>query len=234
MTDLPATLPRFSLVQLGKLAREVATDVRELADVLHDFELTEDQFQHLQEKTPFGNMLKAAIQEWNSALSAQDRIRILAANALEEQLPMLAARMGNEKEPLSGAVETGKLLAKLADIGEGARHGSASERFTITINLGDDKTLTLENAVRPLEVRPLPEGAGAEGEVRQITDGTSTEGEVWSDPAEQNTPPAVRQEPEGEAGVPEVRPSAAGERAYEALFALAQSITDPTPVQTEG
>ena len=87
--------------------------------------------------------------EWQSAENAQARIKIEAAVALEDALPAIAARMTKEGEALSGVVETGKLFAKLAQIGEGRSEGLPGEKFSITINLGEDKKLTFEKDVTP-------------------------------------------------------------------------------------
>lgn len=154
---LPAVTPPFTLPELGKLAREMATDIRNKADILADYNLDDAAYDTLCQWAPYAKLLAAFVKEWNSVTSVQDRIKFQSAYALEDQLPALAARLGDSKEPLSGAVETGKLLAKLAGVGEGALGGSKGEKFTINISLGGNK-LTFENETRPIQ--SLSEGKG--------------------------------------------------------------------------
>lgn len=146
--------------RLVALAREIATDMRELPEVLADFKLSEEQYRKLLENPFFNNTLEACILEWKSAHSVEQRIRYKAAAALEDGLPNLAARMGQQSEPLTAAVETGKLLAKLAQLTEDQRGSNPGEKFTITINLGEDHKLTFEKDVTP--TKPLIESAANE------------------------------------------------------------------------
>jgi hypothetical protein len=179
---LPATVPPVAVPEMGKLAREMAMDMREKSAILADYRLSDADYDALLQVPAYVKLLTAFTQEWNSALSTHDRIKFQAAYALEDGLPTLSARMGNKDEPLSGAVETGKLLARLAGVGEAAVGARSGEKFTINISLGGQK-ITFENEIRP--VQPLSEGNGetlqipAECEegggveaVRQITEGT--------------------------------------------------------------
>ncbi len=152
---LPTITPPFTLPELGKLAREMAMDIREKAAILHDYNLDDEQYAVLCNTPTYAKLLSAFVQEWNSVASVQDRIKFQSAYALEDGLPGLSARMANSNEPLSGAVETGKLLARLAGVGEGAAGVRTGEKFTINISLGNQK-LSFENETRP--IRPLPEG----------------------------------------------------------------------------
>ena len=147
--DLVPTKVTSDQSRLVALARELATGMREQAAVLVDYGLTEAQYQVILQNPFFKNTLDICIIEWNSADSADKRVRLQAAAAIEDALPMLAARMSKESEPLNHAVETGKLLAKLAGIGEAQQGGPSAEKFTITINLGEDKKLEFTKDITP-------------------------------------------------------------------------------------
>lgn len=156
----PITLDNFDL---SRLAREIAMDIRELPAILATFKISVEQYAAIREHPYFKRILDAAIIDWNSALSTHGRIKIEAAAALEDALPVVAARMTNKEESLAMVTEAGKLMAKLAGIGENAREQQSSEKFNITINLGAD-TVRYEKNVAPSG------GAGAvptvlEGEV---------------------------------------------------------------------
>lgn len=152
MTDeanlpVPAEVPNINM--LAALARELAYNLRPLPAVLKMFNLTQEQYD-LYSKLPFFvRTLEAAVLDWESASSTERRIKLQSLAAIEDALPTLAARMSNTDEALPGAVEAGKLISKWAGLGEQAREGSPGEKFSIVINLGDDKTLTFEKDVTP-------------------------------------------------------------------------------------
>jgi hypothetical protein len=152
----------LDLPQLGRLAREMAVDLRDKTDILRDYNLSETDYDNLLKLPTYARLLAALVKEWNSSFSTQDRIKFKSALAFEEGLETLATRMANPNEPLSGAVETGKLLARIGGIGEGAEGGAKGEKFTINISLGDRK-ISFENETRPIQ--PLPEGSS---EIPQI------------------------------------------------------------------
>lgn len=135
--------------QMASLAREVAMDIRELSAILGDYRITETQYDTLKENSFFKKALEASVIEWNSALSTHQRIKLQAAASLEQALPILGARMMKSDEDLNKAVETGKLLTKIAGIGEDRKDGVPGEKFTITINLGADQQLTIEKDKAP-------------------------------------------------------------------------------------
>lgn len=133
-------LPEFTPVELAKLAREVAMDIKDLAVVLEHYKLTREQYDQLaQHNEFFKQALHVSIIEWNSALTTPERIKLESAAILEDALPRLGARMANAAEGLPGVVEAAKLFAKIAGLGEKEQGTSApGERFTINIDLGGD------------------------------------------------------------------------------------------------
>src|SRR5674476_1134848 len=136
----PVPLPNLSPADMAKLAGEVARDIRELPDVLTDYKLTQEQYNYLQSNPFFKRVLETALIEWNSSLSVHDRIKIEAAAYLEQGMPKLGARMMKDSEELKDAVETGKLFAKIAGIGEDGSKAAPGEKFSIHIDLGGDKS----------------------------------------------------------------------------------------------
>lgn len=154
--NLPA-IPELSPFDLAKLAREVAMDIKELDVVLGYYRLTLEQYAEVCKIPFFKRALENSTLEWNSALSTHERMKIEAAAILEEGLPILGARMKNKDETFAAATEAGKLFAKIAGLGEVSRDAPApGEKFTITINLGDDTKLHYEKDVTPAS--PVIEG----------------------------------------------------------------------------
>lgn len=147
--QLPARIEELGPAKLAKLAREVAMDVKDLPVILGHYNLTVADFERLKENEFFKRALEAVTIEWNSALSTHDRIKIEAAAILEDNMPALSARMVKNEEPLNAAVEAGKLFAKIAGIGDGAKEAHPGEKFTININLGADTKLHFEKDITP-------------------------------------------------------------------------------------
>ena len=152
---IPAAL-NMDAQKLAKLARELVMNMREKAVVLTEYALTEDQFQSYIVPNPFfKRVLENYTIEWNSAGSTHQRLRVQAATALEESLIGIAVRMNSKDETLPAVVETAKLFAKIAEVGETAKPAGHNEKFSITINLGEDTKLQFEKDVTP--VTPLIE-----------------------------------------------------------------------------
>lgn len=144
-------LPHITAVEMAKLAREIAMDIKETHVILREFNLTQTQYDYLSEHNSFfRNALEAAAVEWHSPLSTKERVAVAAAAILEDSLPTLGARMQNRGEGLPGVTEAAKLFAKLAGIGE-REHGGppVGERFVINIDLGGSQKVTLEAGDAP-------------------------------------------------------------------------------------
>jgi hypothetical protein len=122
-------------------------DVHTVDNVLHKHGLTNAQYEFLATHNNFfKKALLQQVAEWQRLDSTQARLKAEAAAALEEQLPVLASRMGSRSEKLSDAVEAAKLFAKIAGVDTTAGGtNSAGERFTINIDLGADERLTVRS-----------------------------------------------------------------------------------------
>jgi hypothetical protein len=145
----PVALPDLSPADMAKLAGEIARDIRDMDEILADYKLTVDQYNYLKYNPFFKRVLETALIEWNSSLSVHERIKIEAAAYLEQGMPKLGARMMKDSEELKDAVETGKLFAKIAGIGEVGDKGSPGEKFSIHIDLSGDKSIRLTKDITP-------------------------------------------------------------------------------------
>lgn len=147
----PSAMPELAAIDLAKLAREIAMDIREIDVVLGIYKLTREQYDWLANHHEFYKQaLHVSTIEWSSALTTPERVRLESAAILEDALPRLGARMVNQAEGLPGVVEAAKLFAKLAGLGEkeiGER--SVGEKFQININLGGDDKLVYKSKETP-------------------------------------------------------------------------------------
>lgn len=162
---LPAETGGLTQQQLATLAREVVMDMNDLGDILKRYSISADQYK-LIEKNPFyKRTFEIFLQEWSSALSTEQRIKVKAAVTLEDSLHKIGARMVKDDELLPAVVEAGKLFKSLAQIGEHGNGGPSGEKFVINIDLGGNAKLTFEKNSAPdkpiidaVAIQPLTEG----------------------------------------------------------------------------
>lgn len=163
-------LPAISWSDLAKLAREMAMNIKEHHVILKEFKLSDVQYDFLQAHNEFYREAHAnACREWHAPLSTQERIKVEAAAILEDSLLGLGARIQNKGEGLPGVVEAAKLFAKIAGVGERETSSAApGERFSINIDLGGDKSLTVSSgggappapvSIKDLDLLPGPPGS---------------------------------------------------------------------------
>jgi hypothetical protein len=132
------------------LVKEIALDIKDIPDILQTTGVTWEQYDAIKETDYFKRMLEEAISAWNSALNAQERLKLKAATALEDFVPELYGRLHDRAEPLNHKVEGAKLLARIAGVdapNNGA--GVVGERFTVTINMGTATPVQITKDVTP-------------------------------------------------------------------------------------
>jgi hypothetical protein len=140
--------PSQSDLDVVKLAREIAMDIQPIETILKQYSISPQRWEELQRNGKFVRLLESQVEEWNSALNTHERVRAKSAAMLEEWLPELNNRLHDRDIALPAKIEAGKMLTKMAGIGEremGA--GGGGERFTVTINLGEDHKLKFEAAL---------------------------------------------------------------------------------------
>ena len=146
--------PNLSEQQLVALARELVQAIKRPEEILPDYNITQEQFDaHVITNGYFKRAYEALLIEWNSATSTNKRLALKSAALLEDSLPRLGARMTDAKENLPAVVEAGKFFAKLAGAGE-EHERAAGEKFTITINIGDQKLQMGAQRNAPIDVSP--------------------------------------------------------------------------------
>lgn len=148
-TNLTSVQAEITLV---KLAREIAMDIQPIETILHNYSISPGAWESLQRSSNFIRLLSSQVEEWNGALNTHERVKLKAASMLEEFLPELNNRMHDKEESLPAKIEGAKLVTKIAGIGERAEGLSAGERFTVTINLGEDTKLITIDKVMPLTI----------------------------------------------------------------------------------
>lgn len=141
---------------LAKLAQELAMNIREPAETLAIYKISEAEWAVIQSNDFFKRAFDQYVIEWNSAKSTNDRLKIEAAVGLEAAMPSLSARMQSNNEDLGKAVEVAKLFSKISGVdAEPKGGGNPADKFSITINLGEDVKLKFEKDVEPTEPKVI-------------------------------------------------------------------------------
>lgn len=145
--------PSQSDILIVKLAREIAMDIQPIESILKQYSLSFEQWDKLKANSKFQSLLASEVEAWNGAVNTHERVKLKAASMLEEFLPELNNRLHDREENLPAKIEGVKMIARIAGMGERANEvGGGGERFTVTINLGEDsKLLTFEKQL-PVKV----------------------------------------------------------------------------------
>jgi hypothetical protein len=136
---------------LIKLAREIAFDHHDIETILKTYQIDLETWDEIKGNASFRKLLEAEIVAWQSATNTNERTSLKAAALVEEWLPEANSILHDRNAPLSGKVELGKLLARIAGMGlTGAGvEGGGAEKFSITINLGNDDKLKFDKVLPP-------------------------------------------------------------------------------------
>lgn len=149
---LPLTKPTsYDPSTLVKLAKEIAQDIRPLDDVLASYKLSSNQWETIQRLPTFQRYLTAELADWNSASNTQERVKLKAATVIEEALPRIDAEI-HGAGALNHKIEALKVLKDLAGMGKDASIATSGEKFSITINLGEDRKLEFTKSLPPVVI----------------------------------------------------------------------------------
>lgn len=146
-TELP---PHVNATLVSRLAREVVMEIRPITRILLEFHLSTEDYAAIRKLPYYKRVVEEFSAEWHRITSTQERLRLISAVLLEEGMPRLGSHMLDTNVSPAVAVETGKFFAKMAGVGEGPKQETTpGEKFTITINLGEDTKLQFTKDVTP-------------------------------------------------------------------------------------
>lgn len=140
---------------IAQLAREMVMAIRNHEKIFADFGINENDYYEIAKTDYYRRVKDHYTLEWNSALSAADRVKLISASYAEQALPIMGKRMIDPKEPMGVALDTFKQFCKNAGIGDPkVSDVAASEKFVITINLGADTkgNPVIEHYEKPIAV----------------------------------------------------------------------------------
>lgn len=150
MSTLPAPLDHGDDLTLIKLAREIAIDHYDTETILKRYRISPESWAKIKDNPRFSQLLESEITAWHSAVNTQERTKLKAQALIEEYLEEGNTRLYDPKEALNHKVELLKVLAKIAGMDRTENTGAGGgERFSVTINLGEDAKLHFEKQRAP-------------------------------------------------------------------------------------
>lgn len=145
-------------IDIVKLAREIAMDLRPLPSILEHHKVDQSTFEKLKRQPYFSRVLAAEVEAWQSAVNTGERVRLKSQAMMEEFLPDLYKRMIAPKEDLMKVVKGAELVAKLADLGERKDGRDPGDKVVIHIDMGQAGKMQVAKQVTPqvIEHEPSP------------------------------------------------------------------------------
>jgi tRNA A37 N6-isopentenylltransferase MiaA len=155
------TQRELSEVDLARIAREIARDIRPLEVVLQGAQVSSEQFERIKENPIFQVHLVEEAQLWSASTrqTLRERVSVKAAAMIEELLVETVDLIRDKQVPGAARVAGLQFLAKLGQLGETALvRDDGSGRVQINIVIGDRKLSfdkeTSSDSSRAIDVTP--------------------------------------------------------------------------------
>lgn len=144
-------------IDIVKLAREIAMDLRPLSAILEHHQIDLREFEKLKRHPYFTRVLTAEVEAWNSAVNTSERVRLKSQAMMEELLPDLYKRMIAPKEDLLKVVKGAELVAKLGALGTPeVSGGNPGDKVVIHIDMGNAGKINVAKQVTPQVIEHVP------------------------------------------------------------------------------
>jgi len=137
MSDITAVGQNMDQPKLAALAAELGAKLLPTDEVLRRFQLTPQDLRLLLQDPQFRHMITDFRREWNSPMSAKDRIKLKALLMVEDNLLTLHQLFNNDLTNPTARLAAYDQMVKLADAApkrESAAEGGS--KFHLTLNLG--------------------------------------------------------------------------------------------------
>lgn len=142
---------------MRRVARELAMDLYPLDQILENCKIDRREFDKWKDNPRFLAYLSQFKEEWSAASNAHERAKIKASIVMEEFMQEAYTSLHSNKFPLNHRVELGKLVAKIAGMGEPkvAAGGGVGSGFSLSINIGSHEKVTIsQQPAKVIDHRP--------------------------------------------------------------------------------
>lgn len=127
--------------QMLRVARDIAMDIYPIVEILENNSISIVEFNSFKDHPRFLEYLKSETEAWKAATNTIERTKLKAAVVMEEFMVEAHGQLNDKKIPLNHRVELGKLVAKIAGMGEPKlmNIGGNTPTFQLNINIGQNK-----------------------------------------------------------------------------------------------
>lgn len=129
--------------KLAALAAELGANLLPLPEILRRFDLTGHALKVLLKDQQFRMMVKDFKREWNSPMSAKDRIKLKALLMVEDNLLELHTIFNDMKLNPTARMDAFKMMTELSDA-KPKKDTPEGSKFSLTLNLGPHTTEPFE------------------------------------------------------------------------------------------
>lgn len=143
----PVTLISGVDGQYAKLAADIAAKLLPLKEILKNHGITGAELKILLGSQQFRHQITDFRREWNSPLSAKDRVRLKTSLMVEDALPELYTMFYDTDLAPAARLDAFKKMVDLADMAPKATDNAhQGPKFSLTLNLGNDnqKSVTID------------------------------------------------------------------------------------------
>jgi len=153
MPVLSDDIKRFDLsgeheVNLRRLAREIGIGIIDRETIFKNHGITTDIWLQIATNPQFQKLLAEECERWSATLNTRERVDIKTLAMIEEALPAMYANLHDPRFGDAAKVALFTALQRGVGIGLRGADGAGTmpgEKVSITINLGEDKKLTVEH-----------------------------------------------------------------------------------------
>jgi orotate phosphoribosyltransferase-like protein len=125
---------------MAALAAELGAELLPVPEILKRFDMSADTLRHLLKKdAQFRSMIKDFKREWNSPMSAKDRIKLKALLMVEDNLMELHRIFNNMDLNPTARMDAFKMMTELSDA-KPKKEAPDGAKFSLTLNLGPHAT----------------------------------------------------------------------------------------------
>jgi len=139
---------------MRQVARGVAMGIYELPKILEIAGIKMQEFMQWRSHPRFLKYLKSETDAWTAATNTAERTKVKAGIVMEEWMAEAYVELKDRKQPLNHRVELGKLVAKIAGMGEPANafnSGPTGNGFSLQINISPGHVTTIRGEAHPVE-----------------------------------------------------------------------------------
>lgn len=159
-TTIAPTVSSLELPEMAALAAELGANLLPLPEVMRRFEIDPPTLKKLLADPQFRHMVKDFKRDWNSPMSAKDRIKLKSLLMVEDGLIELHKIFHNMDLNPAARMDAFKQMTELADAKPKKDALPEGSKFNLTLNLGP-------HATEPFEISAEAQGYLEAGDVNE-------------------------------------------------------------------